>query len=139
MSTKHRFYWCNIDIKLKQVKNYEVEDIPDSQVMYYNYIECAVKQFIGKHVSKIKNNDIDNVYIAIIRDLNGALNQLDYKVKYNSFTLTDLPSTVCDDSKYVNFVRGSLGKSAIVSKGGKDLRKRHKLNKKDTRNEQLRK
>ena len=132
MSAKHVFYWCNIDYKLKQVKNYEVEDIPDAQVMYYNYIECAMKAIIGKHVSKIKNNDIDNAYIAIIRDLNGALSQLDYKVKYNSFTLTDIPSNICDDSKYVNFVKGSLGKSAIVSAGGKDLRKRHKLDKKNT-------
>lgn len=117
---KAKYYWENINFMFKRITQYEVDDLSEADVLYYNYIHCALKHLTSKYEKSVTIN-IDNAYINIIRDLNNALNQITNKIAHRMFTLTEIPKTVCnkETSRYVNFMRTSRGDPEIdFTKGG---------------------
>lgn len=117
---KSKYYWQNIEFLFKSVVQYEVDDLSDADVLYYNYVHCALRHLMSRYKTNATTN-IDNAYINIIRDLNNVFNQLNNKIAHRSFTLTEIPNNVCNEetSRYINFMRTLRGDSEIdFTKGG---------------------
>jgi hypothetical protein len=115
------YYWKNIEQKWKQIAKYEMDEPSDTDILYYKYVHCAINGLFQKHELKISSN-MDNAYILIVQDLNKILDDIDKKIAFRSFSLTELPKGVCNKEagNYVNFMRTSRGDSEIdfTSTGG---------------------